>query len=57
MICTQNVELLLKPLNLHPVLAKTMIDKFAAVGILQVFLLRLFIYLVGSVLEVCVDHG
>lgn len=38
MICTQNVELLLKPLDLHPVLSKTMMDKFAAVGILQVFL-------------------
>ncbi|KAM4119237.1 hypothetical protein ACJW30_03G044500 [Castanea mollissima] len=30
-----NVELLLKPLNLHPVQSKTIIDKFAAVGILQ----------------------
>ncbi|XP_058200788.1 uncharacterized protein LOC131315634 isoform X3 [Rhododendron vialii] len=35
---SKNVELLLKPLNLHPVLAKTMIDKFAAVGILQGYL-------------------
>uniref|UniRef100_A0A7N2N4P4 Uncharacterized protein n=1 Tax=Quercus lobata TaxID=97700 RepID=A0A7N2N4P4_QUELO len=33
-----NVELLLKPLNLHPVQSKTIIDKFAAVGILQGYL-------------------
>ncbi|XP_021890634.1 uncharacterized protein LOC110809185 [Carica papaya] len=33
---SKNVELLLKPLNLHPVQAKTIMDKFAAVGILQV---------------------
>lgn len=33
---SQNVELLLKPLNLHPVQSKTILDKFAAVGILQV---------------------
>ncbi|BAT94395.1 hypothetical protein VIGAN_08099400 [Vigna angularis var. angularis] len=33
-----NAELLLKPLNLnHPVLSKTVLDKFAALGILQVF--------------------
>lgn len=32
----QNVEYLLKPLNFHPVQCKTIIDKFAAVGILQV---------------------
>ncbi|XP_065621832.1 uncharacterized protein LOC112036451 [Quercus suber] len=32
---SKNVELLLKPLNLHPVQSKTIIDKFAAVGILQ----------------------
>lgn len=35
---SKNVELLLKPLNLHPVLSKTMMDKFAAVGILQGYL-------------------
>ncbi|TKY70947.1 putative Holliday junction resolvase [Spatholobus suberectus] len=36
---SKNVELLLKPLNLnHPVLSKTMLDKFAAVGILQGYL-------------------
>ncbi|KAL3833498.1 hypothetical protein ACJIZ3_008234 [Penstemon smallii] len=32
---SKNVEFLLKPLNLHPVQFKTVIDKFAAVGILQ----------------------
>ena len=37
----QNVELLLKPLNLHPVQSKTIIDKFAAVGILQVIFILL----------------
>lgn len=35
---SKNVELLLKPLTLHPVQAKTIIDKFAAVGILQGYL-------------------
>ncbi|KAI5439956.1 hypothetical protein KIW84_025349 [Lathyrus oleraceus] len=36
---SKNVELLLKPLNLkHPVHSKTMLDKFAAVGILQGYL-------------------
>jgi hypothetical protein len=30
------VDLLLKPLNLHRVQLKTIVDKFAAVGILQV---------------------
>ncbi|XVE64847.1 hypothetical protein DITRI_Ditri07aG0134800 [Diplodiscus trichospermus] len=35
---SKNVELLLKPLNLHPILAKTIIDKFAAVQILQAYL-------------------
>ncbi|XP_076897647.1 uncharacterized protein LOC143550988 [Bidens hawaiensis] len=35
---TKNVELLLKPLNLHPVEAKTSSDKFAAVAILQAYL-------------------
>ncbi|CAL5360063.1 hypothetical protein ACSBR2_038060 [Camellia fascicularis] len=35
---SKNVELLLKPLNLQPVLSKTIIDKFAAVGILQAYL-------------------
>ncbi|XP_074317470.1 uncharacterized protein LOC141653566 [Silene latifolia] len=35
---TKNVELLLKPLELHPVEMKTMLDKFAAVGILQGYL-------------------
>ncbi|CAA2975236.1 pre-16S rRNA nuclease isoform X2 [Olea europaea subsp. europaea] len=34
---SKNVDFLLKPLNLHPVLSKTIIDKFAAVGILQNF--------------------
>ncbi|XP_076940232.1 uncharacterized protein LOC143609339 [Bidens hawaiensis] len=38
---TKNVELLLKPLNLHPVEAKTSSDKFAAVAILQGSLLLL----------------
>ena len=33
---SQNVELLLQPLNLHSVQAKSILDKFAAVGILQV---------------------
>ncbi|KAA8522399.1 hypothetical protein F0562_013240 [Nyssa sinensis] len=35
---SKNVELLLKPLALHPVQAKTIVDKFAAVGILQGYL-------------------
>ncbi|KAK1409040.1 hypothetical protein QVD17_41304 [Tagetes erecta] len=35
---TKNVELLLKPLKLHPVEAKTSSDKFAAVAILQAYL-------------------
>lgn len=35
-IYTQNVELLIKPLKLPPTLSKTITDKFAAVGILQV---------------------
>lgn len=35
---SKNVELLLKPLNLHPVQSKTILDKFAAVGILQGYL-------------------
>ncbi|KAF5800791.1 putative pre-16S rRNA nuclease, yqgF/RNase H-like domain, ribonuclease H-like superfamily [Helianthus annuus] len=35
---TKNVELLLKPLNLPPVEAKTSSDKFAAVAILQAYL-------------------
>lgn len=35
---SKNVELLLKPLKLHPVQYKTIIDKFAAVGILQAYL-------------------
>lgn len=36
LICFQCVEALLEPLNLHPVESKTIMDKFAAVGILQV---------------------
>ncbi|EPS61791.1 hypothetical protein M569_13005 [Genlisea aurea] len=35
---SKNVEFLLKPLNLHPVQYKTIMDKFAAVGILQGYL-------------------
>ncbi|GAB4834404.1 hypothetical protein Ancab_032658 [Ancistrocladus abbreviatus] len=35
---SKNIELLLKPLKLHPVEYKTIIDKFAAVGILQGYL-------------------
>ncbi|KAK7308977.1 hypothetical protein RJT34_05352 [Clitoria ternatea] len=36
---SKNVELLLKPLNFnYPVLSKTILDKFAAVGILQGYL-------------------
>ncbi|XP_050227962.1 uncharacterized protein LOC126677412 [Mercurialis annua] len=35
---SKNVELLLKPLDLHLVEAKTIMDKFAAVGILQGYL-------------------
>ncbi|GLT67843.1 hypothetical protein SLA2020_401210 [Shorea laevis] len=35
---SKNVELLLKPLNLHPVQSKTIFDKFAAVQILQGYL-------------------
>ncbi|KAK6137493.1 hypothetical protein DH2020_028746 [Rehmannia glutinosa] len=33
---SKNVEFLLKPLTLHPIDFKTIMDKFAAVGILQV---------------------
>lgn len=33
---SQNVEFLLQDLKLHPTQSKTMSDKFAAVGILQV---------------------
>nr|KYP67284.1 Putative Holliday junction resolvase [Cajanus cajan] len=41
---SKNVELLLKPLNLnHPSLSKTMLDKFAAVGILQVSSMACFL--------------
>lgn len=39
------MELLLKPLSFHPVQSKTIIDKFAAVGILQVVLQVLFCYM------------
>ncbi|KAK9698595.1 hypothetical protein RND81_08G115900 [Saponaria officinalis] len=35
---SKNVELLLEPLTLHPLELKTMLDKFAAVGILQGYL-------------------
>lgn len=35
---SKNVELLLKDLNLHPVQSKSIVDKFAAVGILQGYL-------------------
>ncbi|KAG8374939.1 hypothetical protein BUALT_Bualt10G0047700 [Buddleja alternifolia] len=35
---SKNVEFLLKPLKLHPVQFKTIMDKFAAVGILQAYL-------------------
>ncbi|OIS96046.1 uncharacterized protein LOC107801761 [Nicotiana tabacum] len=35
---SKNVELLLQPLKLHPAQTKTMLDKFAAVGILQGYL-------------------
>lgn len=35
---SKSVEALLRPLNLHPVQHKTMVDKFAAVGILQGYL-------------------
>ncbi|PRQ17698.1 putative pre-16S rRNA nuclease, ribonuclease H-like domain-containing protein [Rosa chinensis] len=35
---SKNVELLLKPLSFHPVQSKTIVDKFAAVGILQGYL-------------------
>ncbi|KAL3738130.1 hypothetical protein ACJRO7_019635 [Eucalyptus globulus] len=35
---SKNVELLLQPLTLHPVVAKTIMDKFAAMGILQGYL-------------------
>ncbi|KAH9765629.1 YqgFc domain-containing protein [Citrus sinensis] len=35
---SQGVELLLNPLDLHPVEHKTILDKFAAVGILQEYL-------------------
>ncbi|CAH9092934.1 unnamed protein product [Cuscuta epithymum] len=35
---SKSVEMLLKPLNLHPVQSKTILDKFAAVEILQGYL-------------------
>ncbi|XP_062075955.1 uncharacterized protein LOC133780092 [Humulus lupulus] len=35
---SRNVEMLIKPLNLHPVHSKTIVDKFAAAGILQEYL-------------------
>ncbi|OMO58638.1 Resolvase, holliday junction-type, YqgF-like protein [Corchorus olitorius] len=35
---SKNVELLLKPLNMHPTSSKTIADKFAAVQILQAYL-------------------
>ncbi|XP_021735765.1 uncharacterized protein LOC110702369 [Chenopodium quinoa] len=35
---SKNVDLLMQPLTLHPVELKTMLDKFAAVGILQGYL-------------------
>lgn len=35
---SKGVELLLNPLDLHPVQYKTILDKFAAVGILQEYL-------------------
>uniref|UniRef100_A0A2P2JIX7 Uncharacterized protein n=2 Tax=Rhizophora mucronata TaxID=61149 RepID=A0A2P2JIX7_RHIMU len=35
---SKSVEILLKPFNFHPVEEKTMLDKFAAVGILQGYL-------------------
>ncbi|KAL1566084.1 putative pre-16S rRNA nuclease [Salvia divinorum] len=35
---SKNVEFLLKPLTIHPVQLKTIMDKFAAVGILQGYL-------------------
>ncbi|XP_038875333.1 putative pre-16S rRNA nuclease isoform X2 [Benincasa hispida] len=35
---SKNVELLIKPLKLPPILSKTVMDKFAAVGILQGYL-------------------
>nr|GLL25980.1 uncharacterized protein LOC109189624 isoform X2 [Ipomoea trifida] len=35
---SKSVEMLLKPLNLHPVQSKTIVDKFAAVEILQGYL-------------------
>lgn len=35
---SKNVDMLLQPLNLHPVQYKTAVDKFAAVGILQGYL-------------------
>lgn len=47
-VCLQNVELLLKPINIHPVQAKTIVDKFAAVGILQVMFPFLFLSLKKS---------
>lgn len=38
------MELLLKPLSFHPVQSKTIIDKFAAVGILQVVVCSLLLH-------------
>ncbi|XP_021293713.1 putative pre-16S rRNA nuclease isoform X3 [Herrania umbratica] len=35
---SKNADLLLKPLNLHPIVSKTIVDKFAAIQILQTYL-------------------
>ncbi|XVF52889.1 hypothetical protein PTKIN_Ptkin05aG0054700 [Pterospermum kingtungense] len=48
---SKNVELLLKPLSLNPVLAKTIVDKFAAVQILQVSFLLLILCKFDKFLE------
>ncbi|XP_057978327.1 uncharacterized protein LOC131164837 isoform X2 [Malania oleifera] len=37
-LTSKAAELLLKPLKLHPVMSKAILDKFAAVGILQDYL-------------------
>ena len=43
-IYAQNVELLIKPLKLPPILSRTIIDEFAAVGVLQVIYNFLFFF-------------
>lgn len=53
----QCVESLLKPLNLQPVPYKTIVDKFAAVGILQVFDILIYAFHFFSLLDYSSYHN